>query len=41
MAPHNENEHTDKEAKNLDFILVLACSYCNPDVCDFKCHDLG
>lgn len=41
MISHNENDQIHKEAKIVDFTLVLACSFWTLNISVFKCQDLG
>lgn len=41
MSSHNENDHIQKEAKNVDLILVIACSSLIPNIYIIKFQDLG
>lgn len=41
MSSHKENDHIQKEAKNVDLILVIACSSLIPNIYIIKWQDLG
>jgi len=39
MGSHNENEHIQKEANNLGLTIFSSCTYCTPNIYNFKSHN--